>query len=234
MKVLNFTGKTFKLLMVLGFVCLSGTLVEAACGSSLFNRINTDAQLTNKAKTNFRGVFRTALRFHRSKKVSNSLRDDYLSVIDFSLPSTARRYFLVDLKRCTYTSDFVGHGSGTGRYANGKKWLTHCASGTARASRRNLTRKGFFKYSAYHSSGKNWRRIYRNYKGIQLQNLNGNTQDNDVNGGNVVIHEASYVLNRPVEQGRSHGCYAFARGQLKEIAPKLIGGLVYAHAPQCG
>lgn len=203
------------------------------CERVFRNNTEADLQLTSRAQANFIDIFRKTLAFHKDNKEAHELREDRFSFIDFSLPSNARRYFLINLENCTYRADFVGHGSGTGSYRNGKKWLRNCAKGSARASRRNLTRKGFYKYTQFHSSSKNWPRISGRYKGIQLLNLNDNRADDDVNNGNVVIHEASYVHNRPVDQGRSHGCYAFARTRLRDIAQNLIGGLVYAHAPQC-
>lgn len=127
-----------------------------------------------------------------------------LSVIDYSLPSTAKRFWSFDIinNKLLY-NDLVAHGKNTG--ANHAKYFSN-VQGSKKSS------LGLFKTGATYT-GRNGYSLYLNglEKGI-----------NDLAyKRSIVMHGAKYVsqdfINKHGRLGRSWGCPAFTQTIAKEI-----------------
>lgn len=215
------------------FQGLSGGDTSHRCYSRYVNRALTDQSLTTRVKENFSSILAKSFEYYY--RYQRRLSSNYITFIDYSVPSSHRRFFLFNLNNCTYISEFVAHGgSGLSHSVATPSRLRQCATGTRSSTRYSRTRHGVFKTNGWHWSGLNWPVLFGNFKGIKLASLNG--FNSDVMGQGVVMHEAPrYVSNSGRAQGRSKGCPAFARNRLKTHARKIYRDtLVYIHAPQCG
>ncbi len=172
----------------------------------------------------------------------------YVSIIDYSQNSKNKRFYIMDMETGELEREYVAHGSGRNRIGfpvadiNHNGMLDRCMH--SKFSRRirlvkhrrwGMTRPGFIRVDGtYHSS----KFAYGEYKKTKAHNailLNGlEASSSDVRRNAVVIHEASYVYDKAVRQGRTLGCPAVAKGVIKRFINKLKGGsLLYSYVPQC-
>lgn len=171
-------------------------------------------------------------------------------LIDYSLPSSKRRSYLIDMRDCELLQhDFVIHGgkhrakvyrADLGRSIT--RWfrpgdpdndgvLDYCQQ--KNGTRRYMTRPGFMLAQGCHMSAKKWPRVWGRCKGIKLIGLE--SRNRDVYRSAVVLHEHRLVYNRPRKQDIGQGCPAYAPGKLSDMVDKGLhkGTLVYIYAPQC-
>jgi hypothetical protein len=170
----------------------------------------------------------------------------YLSVADYSLPSTEQRFYLLDFETGEVVSEHVSHGMGV-KGPNGfvgdeknDAMLDRCQY---LGSRTNLTRVGFFMtdqlyFSPSHDEQKkmkHWPDLAiegqtSRVNGLRLMGLSRSNKEALARG--VVMHEATYNDSR--KMGRSHGCPAFRPQRGAPIMEAIAGGsLFYSYAPQC-
>ena len=151
----------------------------------------------------------------RSGEVDGSL----LTVIDYSLPSTAKRLWVMDMARGgVLWHELVAHGEGSGD-------LEAVSFSNQPGSRRSSL--GLFRTED----------IYRGRHGdsLRLEGLEPGINDNAMDRA-VVIHGAAYVNSRVVEAfgrlGRSWGCPALDRRVSGSIINRIKGGsAVFAYYP---
>ena len=151
----------------------------------------------------------------RSGEVDGSL----LTVIDYSLPSTAKRLWVIDMaSRRVLWNELVAHGEGSGD-------LEAVSFSNQPGSRRSSL--GLFRTED----------IYRGRHGdsLRLEGLEPGINDNAMDRA-VVIHGAAYVNSRVVEAfgrlGRSWGCPALDRRVSGSIINRIKGGsAVFAYYP---
>ena len=95
-----------------------------------------------------------------------------------------------------------------------------------------MTRPGFMLVEGTYYSKKF---DYGSMKGDNSIFLSGlSKSSSDVKKNSVVFHEASYVKNESVIQGRTLGCPAIPVGRMKSVMEKISGGsLYYSYVPQC-
>lgn len=176
---------------------------------------------------------------------------NWASIGDFSQSSSRKRFYLLDLKNCQVTTEYVAHGSGlqggvyrgdpAPRGGRGDGMLDRCSYN---GSRKNMTRAGFMLVKGWFHSTLNWPDLNpRNgADGIALDGLEARNEE--VRRAAVVMHEGRlssgvwYVFDRPIIQGRSFGCPAFAQGRLRGLLKRTgnefnKGTLYYSYAPQC-
>lgn len=172
----------------------------------------------------------------------------YVSIIDYSQNSRNKRFYIMDMETGELQREYVAHGSGRNRLGfpvadiNHDGMLDRCMHSKfsrklrlVKHRRWGMTRPGFIRVDGtYHSS----KFAYGEYKRTKAANallLNGlEASSSDVRRNAVVIHEASYVYDKPVRQGRTLGCPAVAQGVVKRFINKLKGGsLLYSYVPQC-
>jgi len=178
----------------------------------LVKNLYAECNLKNKLDYN---VFKHAMDGYNSIELSNK---KLLSIIDYSKPSTEKRFFIIDIEnhKLLYHT-LVAHGKKSG-YLNATKFSN--------------------KYGSYKSS-LGFFRTGNSYFGIRgyslkLEGLEKGINDNARLRG-IIIHGANYVDERLVNGngviGRSWGCPAVSNKLSKEIINLLKGGsLLYIYA----
>jgi hypothetical protein len=137
----------------------------------------------------------------------------YMGVVDFSLPSGKKRFFVVDLESGDVEAHVVAHGSGSdpGDSGYAKKFSNVVNS--------NASSLGFYATAEIYSGAHG--------RSLRLDGLS--PTDSRVRARNVVIHGAAYVSSGRAKQGRSNGCLALPTSEKDEIIDKLKGeALIYA------
>ncbi|HRG98541.1 MAG TPA: murein L,D-transpeptidase catalytic domain family protein [Polyangiaceae bacterium] len=140
----------------------------------------------------------------------------YLTIIDFSLHSSKRRLFLIDMQTGRVEPHVVAHGSGSDPENDG------VPSGFSNREGSNASSIGYY-VTAETYSGK-WGNSLR-LDGLSSTNSN-------VRARAVVMHGASYVDDGRSLQGRSWGCPALPMDEKDAVIAKVKGGsLLYADLP---
>jgi hypothetical protein len=178
----------------------------------LIKSLFTECKLTDKLDFN---VFKIAMDGYNLIEVPNK---KLLSIIDYSKPSTEKRFFVIDIEnhKLLYNT-LVAHGKKSG-YLNATKFSNKYGS--------HKSSLGFFRTgNSYYGK--------RGYS-LQLEGLEKGINDNARLRG-IVIHGANYVDERFANGngviGRSWGCPAVSKKLSKEIIKLLKGGsLLYIYA----
>jgi hypothetical protein len=154
-------------------------------------------------------VFNTAILGYR--QINNIKKANIITIIDFSKPSAANRFFVIDIvnKQILFMC-LVAHGKNTGEnlatsFSNQSGSLKSCL--------------GFFltgeTYSGIHGYS------------LRLDGLEKNINDN-ARSREIVIHGADYVSQQFIEKygrlGRSWGCPALPLETSKEVIDKISNG----------
>jgi hypothetical protein len=142
---------------------------------------------------------------------------DFIGVADFSLPSRAARFHLVNLGDGSVKSHLVAHGRGSDPTHTG--WLERFSN----EPRSNATSAGAYRTGDLYvgAHGHSMR-----LEGLDPTNSNAASRA-------IVVHGAWYVSENMIGQlgmlGRSEGCLAVDNSQLGEIIATLgPGRLIYA------
>jgi len=157
-------------------------------------------------------TFNYAIRGFNYLVAKGKLADNnIISIIDFSLPSTVKRLFVIDKKRykvlyCTY----VAHGVNSGKeYA--KRFSNKLQS--------NQSSLGFYKTENTYQGGNGY--------SLKLEGLEKGINDNAMRR-DIVIHGADYVDESLIKSqgylGRSLGCPALPQRLHKPIINKIKNG----------
>ena len=178
----------------------------------LIDSLYAECKLTDKLDYN---VFRNAMDGYNSFEMANK---KLLSIIDYSKPSTEKRFFVIDIEnhKLLYNT-LVAHGKKSG-YLNATKFSNKYGS--------HKSSLGFFRTgNSYYGK--------RGYS-LKLEGLEKGINDNARLRG-IVIHGANYVDERFANGngviGRSWGCPAVSKKLSKEIIKLLKGGsLLYIYA----
>lgn len=164
-------------------------------------------------------VLTRGLRAHARVAGADRARHPLLAVIDYSLPSSARRLWLFDLDRGTLLfHERVAHGRGSG---------VETSTIFSNAHRSHATSLGVFVTGEVYFG--------RHGKSLRLDGLEPGMND-AARARAIVVHGASYVTDAFVaahgRAGRSHGCPAVDPA----VAPRLIdalarGAVLFAYYP---
>ncbi len=177
--------------------------------------INTN--IADKPILRNEGAFSNVLaRLHSFRGAIRNRR--YLTVIDFTKPSSKKRMYLVDLKTGKVEKYLVSHGKNSG-------WAYATAFSNRPESFQSC--RGFFVTG----------RKYYGKHGVELQlvGLEKGINDNALKRG-IVMHGADYVSMRSVvlnggRLGRSLGCPAIPTAVAGSVINRIKGGsLLYIHA----
>jgi hypothetical protein len=214
--------RTFLIAIIGVFCLLSNSISNSASGKKNINSssdiisdadfqrliltsLYTDCELTDKLDFN---VFKRALDGYNTIDVPNK---KLLSIIDYSKPSTEKRFFIIDVEnRKLLYNTLVAHGEKSG-YVNATKFSNKYGS--------HKSSLGFFRTgNSYYGK--------RGYS-LQLDGLEKGINDNARQRG-IIIHGANYVDERIANGngviGRSWGCPAVSKKLSKEIINLLKGG----------
>lgn len=165
-------------------------------------------------------VLARGLRAHARVAGAGPALRPLLAVIDYSLPSSARRLWLFDLERATLLfHERVAHGRGSG---------VETSTVFSNAARSHATSLGVFVTGEVY--------VGRHGKSLRLDGLEPGVND-AARARAIVVHGASYVTDAFVaahgRAGRSHGCPAVDPA----VAPRLIdalarGAVLFAYYPR--
>lgn len=142
---------------------------------------------------------------------------DAIAIADFSLPSLAPRFHLVDIANGRVSSHLVAHGRGSDPGHTG--WLQRFSN----APRSNATSAGAYRTEDVY--------IGEHGRSIRLTGLDA-SNDNALSRA-IVVHAAWYVSSAMAQTygvlGRSEGCFALSDASLPEVLEQLgPGRLIYA------
>jgi hypothetical protein len=154
-------------------------------------------------------IFHTAIRgFNQIEKIK---KKNIISIIDFSMPSTEKRFYVIDLngKQLIYKC-FVAHGKNTGENT------ADSFSNTTGSLKSSL---GFFVTAETYTGDNGY--------SMKLDGLEKGINDS-ARLREIVIHGADYVsqdfINKEGRLGRSWGCPALPIELSKEIIDKISDG----------
>jgi hypothetical protein len=164
-------------------------------------------------------VLELALRAWRCGVAAGLFASPILTVIDYSLPSTARRLWVLDLRaRRVLFHELVAHGAGSGE---------NVASAFSNEPGSRQSSLGLFRTED----------TYRGEHGpsLRLSGLEPAVNDQAM-ARRIVMHGAPYVSDAVVaargQLGRSWGCPALARGVDRRVIPRIEGGTaLFAYYP---
>ena len=142
---------------------------------------------------------------------------DFIGVADFSLPSRAPRFHVVNLAEGRVRSHLVAHGRGSDPAHTG--WLERFSN----EPRSNATSAGAYRTGCLY--------VGAHGRSMRLEGLDP-TNSNALSRA-IVVHAAWYVNEEMIGHsgmlGRSQGCFAVADSSLPEIVARLgPGRLIYA------
>ncbi len=162
------------------------------------------------------GLLQRALGALRQHESTIAFRD-VIGVADFSLPSRAPRFHLVNLADGGVRSHLVAHGRGSDPLRTG--WLQRFSN----EPRSNATSAGAYRTGATY--------VGAHGHSMRLEGLDP-TNSNALSRA-IVVHGAWYVSESVLGYagilGRSQGCFAVADSSLPEIMARLgPGRLIYA------
>lgn len=135
----------------------------------------------------------------------------YVTVIDMSLHSGNKRWFLLDLATNTMDSYVVAHGKGSDANHDGY------AEKFSNVNQSKMTSLGFYQASE----------TYYGKYGLSLK-LDGLSRTNsNARARYIVVHGAGYVNEGASKQGRSWGCPALDKNLSSGVINKIKNGSVF-------
>ncbi|WP_413585194.1 murein L,D-transpeptidase catalytic domain family protein [Bdellovibrio sp. HCB274] len=189
-------------------------------GSGTDTGTQTDAQILAKysyvdtGKTVNQTMLKNALLYY-DKNLKTIKNSDYLSVLDFSLSSTKKRFHIINMKSGEVWSIHVAHGKGSDPDHDGYANTFSNVSGS------NASSVGIYKTAETYSGSHGY--------SLRLDGLS--STNSRARSRAVVIHGADYVSESSVIQGRSWGCPAVTMSYRTKVIDMVKGGsIIYASA----
>ena len=159
------------------------------------------------------------MKAHECARSARMVADELLTIIDYTLPSTARRLWVIDVAaRRVVFNELVAHG-----VASGEKYAAAFSNEPgSRRSSLGLFRTGDT-YDGQHGES------------LRLSGLEPGINDRAMERA-IVMHGAPYVSRTVIaakgELGRSWGCPALERGVERRVIERIKGGTaLFAYYP---
>lgn len=161
-------------------------------------------------------VYAYALKGFNSIQDSLNKKFRYLAVVDFSKPSTERRFYLIDLTDTSIVcTDYVCHGKYTGE---------NFATSFSNEVESNKSSLGFYMLSESYTG--------QHGLSIRMDGLDKGFNDNARKRA-IVMHTAEYADERLCKEqgrlGRSLGCPALPVSTFTTIAPQVTNNALIFH-----
>jgi hypothetical protein len=144
-------------------------------------------------------------------------RRDRLAVVDFALPSTAKRFFVIDLSTGAVAAYLTAHGKGSDPTHSGYATAFSDSGGSNQSS-----------LGTYRTGAR-----YFGQHGLSLRLIGLDASNRGAEERAIVLHGAPY-MDAPFRQmhgrpGRSFGCFVVETHLIEEVVTDLEGGvLIYA------
>jgi hypothetical protein len=158
------------------------------------------------------GLLKSALAYYEANagKIANK---KYLSVIDFSKRSTKARFWIISMTDGSVWALHVAHGIGSDPTHRGY------ATSFSNVPGSNKSSLGVYKTAE----------TYYGKHGYSLRLDGMSSTNSNVRKRAIVIHNATYVQEAAVNQGRSNGCPAVSPKVSKTLIDKIKNGsVIYA------
>jgi len=201
-------------------------LVKPAIATSLSNRLDENSEISRDIYTQIAEESLSFEAFHLAYqgwidlKDSLDLKQNIITVVDFSQPSTKKRFYLIDMEsKSIIFQDYVAHGKNTGNL-----W----AKNFSNIPNSNQSSLGFYKTAE----------TYYGKHGLSLRLEGLETGINNLARKRaIVIHSADYAEEKFIERygrlGRSFGCPALPARNYQKIVDKIKeGSLLFIYSPQ--
>lgn len=199
---------------------LNGTESHTTAASKLVmgseHFLNSADELYDSMQLNLMGLskqtFAYAIKgFHHLLQTGQLKNDNIISIVDFSMPSTKKRLFVIDLDQAKVVfNTYVAHGVNSG---------TAMASQFSNEPESYKSSLGFYETTNTYSGGHGY--------SLRLEGLEKGINDN-TNRRAIVIHGAAYVNETLIKTqgyiGRSWGCPALPQNLYKPIIDKIKNG----------
>jgi len=199
-----------------GAVQARGTWYRAAVRGREVNAARFSAAPSKWPRPEVLDLAMRAYRCGRSEGQSNS---SILSIIDYSLPSTEKRLWVIDLAKSEVLfHELVAHGQNSGE--------TYAVSFSNRPQSRQSS-LGLFRTDSVYGG--------RHGESLRLIGLEPGINDR-ASERRIVMHGAAYVNARVVQRfgqlGRSWGCPAVDRAVLSKMLPRIKEGtMLFVYYP---
>ncbi|OIO03261.1 MAG: hypothetical protein COX65_07340 [Elusimicrobia bacterium CG_4_10_14_0_2_um_filter_56_8] len=137
----------------------------------------------------------------------------YIGIVDFSAHSSKQRFFILDMESGAVHAIHVAHGTGSDPDGDG------FATKFSNVPNSRASSLGFYVTGALYTGSHG--------RSMRLHGLSS-TNSNALSRA-VVLHEAVYVREANMRQGRSWGCLAVSATEIRKTLNSLKGGaLIYA------
>lgn len=175
--------------------------------------------LANKFSINKYAIQQAFTAYEKLKLNGQILNQHYLTIADFSKPSSEKRLFIIDMNKMELVlQTLVAHGRN---------------SGTLFAKHFSNKNESYQSSLGFYLTGN----IYKGKHGMSLQlaGIESGINDNAKQRA-IVMHGADYVNNQIIKEqgfiGRSLGCPAVPQNEVKKIIQTIKGAsLLYIYAP---
>jgi hypothetical protein len=209
--------KTFLLLLLLiGFTTQAFNKKTTSPITSLMLKVSW---LSEKFSINKEAIQYAIGGYEKLKKSGQLINLRYLTIADFSKPSSEKRLFIIDMEKMELViQTLVAHGRN---------------SGTLFAKAFSNRNESYQSSLGFYITGD----IYKGKHGmsLQLSGIESGINDNAKQRA-IVMHGADYVTEQLIKKqgyiGRSLGCPAVPQSEVKEIIQTIKGAsLLYIYAP---
>lgn len=206
----------FCLIAEVNFVELKGSVRQSqplSAGASLSPQMLYQQLSVRKDKTPpAEEVLSVALKgFNNLKSIPGAVKKDILTIVDFSLPSNKKRFWVIDLEnKKILFNDLVAHGKN---------------SGDVYAKNFSNTESTYMSSLGFYLTGN----TYQGKHGLSLilEGMDKNFNDNARNRA-IVMHGANYVSNDFIKKygrlGRSFGCPSLSPDICKKVIDTIRDG----------
>lgn len=209
-------------LFILVFCYLPLQVSASSTHSNSYSNVNSpDVVIKHVYKeANLKGVidFQVFKEGYKAYYNTKGRKKQLLTIIDYSKPSTEKRFFVIDLKRNKLVyHTFVSHGVNSG----GRE-----ATRFSNIVNSRQTSLGTFLTDTTYYGGNGY--------SLRLDGMTHGVNDN-ARRRYIVVHGADYATESFIQRhgylGRSWGCPALPKGLSRQIIDTIKGGsVIYAHA----